>query len=307
MLKKLYSVLVLCLAATTLYAQEFNCKVVVMHDKIVGIDNAVFTAMQRNLTEFMNTHKWTNDDFATNEKIDINILFNLTGRVSGDNDGFSATMNIQSTRPIYNSSYTSPMINYSDKDIIFDFSQFIPVQFDDNHVTGTNPLASNLTAILAYYSYLVLGLDYDSFSPLGGTQYFKKAQNIVNNAPEGSGISGWKVLDGKNNRYWLIDQILNTRFEDIRKYWYTMHREGFDNMYTKPLESRQKIMSGIYKLATVNRENPSSVYVQFFFAAKSEEYIKLLSQTATPAERTPFITLLSQMDVPNTQKYNSIK
>jgi hypothetical protein len=307
MRKKLFSVIVFCIAGFAATAQEFDCKVDVKHDKILGVDAAVFTSMQRGLTEFMNTHKWTNDDFANNEKIEVNILFNLTGRVAGDVDGFSGTMNITSVRPVYNTSYTSPLINYIDKDVTFSFSQFVPLQFDDNHITGTNTLSSNLTAILAYYSYLILGLDYDSFSPLGGTQYFKKAQNIVNNAPEGSGITGWKVLDGNKNRYWLIDQILNTRFEEIRKYWYTMHREGLDNMYTKPDDSRRKIVAGIFKLSTVNRENPNSIYLQFFFNAKSDELMKIISQIPSRSERGPVLGLLSQMDVANTQKYNSLK
>ncbi len=306
MRKKLFSILFFCLSGFAGTAQEFNCKVDVKHDKIAGVDPIVFTTMQRNITDFMNTHKWTNDDYANNEKIDVNILFNLSSRVSGDNDGYSGTMNITSTRPVYNTSYTSPLINYVDKDVTFSFSQFVPLQFDDNHITGTNPLNSNLTAILAYYAYLVLGLDYDSFAPLGGTQYLKKAQNVVNNAPDGSGITGWKVLDGNKNRYWLIDQMLNTRFEEVRKYWYSFHREGLDNMYNKPEDSRKKVLAGIFKLSTVNRENPNSIYLQFFFNAKSDELIKLISQMPA-TDRAPILGLLSQMDVANTQKYNSLK
>jgi hypothetical protein len=306
MRKKLFSILFFCLAGLAATAQELNCKIDVKHDKITGVDVSVFTAMQRSIADFMNTHKWTNDDFDNNEKIDINILFNLTGRVTGDNDGYTGTMNITSSRPIFNTSYTSPTVNYVDKDITFSFSPFVPLQFDDNHITGTNPLSSNLTAILGYYAYLILGLDYDSFSSLGGTQFFKKAQNVVNNAPDGSGITGWKVMDGNKNRYWLIDQILNTRFEDIRKYWYTMHREGLDNMYTKPDDSRKKILLGISKLANVNKENPNSIYLQFFFNAKSDELIKIVSQVP-PADRGNVVTQLAQMDVANTQKYGAIK
>jgi hypothetical protein len=288
-------------------AQELNCKVEVKHDKITGVDVSVFNTMQRNIADFMNSHKWTNEDFANNEKIDVNILFNLSGRVSGDADGYSGTMNIQSTRPVYNTTYTSPMVNYIDKDIVFSFSQFVPLQFDDNHISGTNPLNSNLTAILAYYAYLILGLDYDSYALLGGTPYLKKAQNIVNNAPDGSGIVGWKVMDGTKNRYWLIDQMLNTRFEEIRKYWYSMHREGWDMMYNKPVDAKQKIFSGIFKLSAVNKENPNSIYMQFFFNAKSDEFLKLIPQMPGPAERTSVVGLLSQLDVANTQKYNAVK
>src|SRR5690606_12314692 len=139
--------------------------------------------------------------------------------------------NIQATRPVYNTSYNSSIVNFIDKEIAFTYSQFSPLTFDDNRVSGTNAMQSNLTAVLAYYTYLILGLDYDSFELNGGTSYFKKAQNVVNNAPEdGKKIMGWKAVDGNRNRYWIIDQILNPRFKVVREYWYTMHRDGLDNL-----------------------------------------------------------------------------
>lgn len=306
MRKKLFSVIILFICSLSVTAQELNCKVTVLHEKITGVDPAVFTAMQRQLTEFMNSHKWTTDDFAVSEKIECSFLINLTSRISGDNDGFNATIGIQATRPVYNSSYTTSTVNYVDKDVVFHFSQFNPLQFDDNSVTGSDPLASNLTALMAYYAYIIIGLDYDSFSLMGGTVYFKKAQNIVNNAPEGKSIPGWKAVDGTHNRFWLVDQLLNSRFDEVRKYWYTMHREGLDNLYTKPVEGRQKILAGIQRLYAVSKENPNSILMQFFFNAKCDEYVKILSQV--PAnDRAPFITLLTQIDVADANKYNSIK
>ncbi len=308
MQKKLFSVLVMCLLAIVSSAQELNCKVTVLHEKISGVDASVFSAMQKGISDFMNSHKWTTDDFAINEKIDVTLLINLTGRSSADNDAYNATLSIQASRPVFNSSYASPLVNYVDKDILFKFSQFVPLQFDDNNVSGTDPLSSNLTALLAYYSYLVIGLDYDSFSPDGGTVYLKKAQSVVNNAPEQSKtIAGWKSVDGTHNRYWIIDQLLNTRFQDVRNYWYTLHREGLDNMYNKPNDAKLKVVSGLYKLFSVSKENPSSVLIQFFFNAKSDEIAKVVGQLPTNADKTPYITMLSQMDVPNSAKYNSLK
>jgi hypothetical protein len=307
MLKKLFSFIIACAAGILpAFAQELNCKIVVMHDKITGVDAQVFTAMQRSLNDFMNTHKWTTDDYGTAEKIDCNILIALTGRISGDDNGFSATLSIQSTRPVYNSSYTSPIINYVDRDVAFDYSQFSPLQFDDNRVSGTNSMESNLTALLAYYSYMIIALDYDSFAPLGGTVYLKKAQNVVNNAPENGNIKGWKAVDGTHNRYWLTDQLLNTRFQDVRSYWYTLHREGLDNMYTKPDDARNKIFAGVTKLSDVNKENPGSLLIQFFFNAKGNEMLSLLSGLPKD-KRGPYITMLSALDVPNAAKYNSLK
>ena len=287
-------------------AQELNCKVTILHDKITGVDPQVFNSMQRAITEFMNGHKWTNDEFAPVEKIEVNIMFNLTSNnVGGDPDSYMGTMSIQASRPVFNASYTTTTINYVDKDIQFKYTQFNPLHFDDNQGSGTDPMSANLTALLAYYSYLVLGLDYDSFSPEGGTNELKKAQNVVNNSPEsGKSISGWKPVESTHNRYWIIDQLLNNRFQDFRTNWYSMHREGLDSMYTKPTEARTRILNGLKKLNKVNSENPSSVLIQFFFNAKSEEYLHLLAATPKP-ERATYITLLNAMDVPNASKYNS--
>jgi len=307
MYRKICSLLLAVICCNAAMAQELNCKVKVMHEKIQATDPQVFTTMERAILEFMNTRKWTTDDYQPAERIDVNILINLTGKISGDDDGYTATLNIQSSRPVYNSGYSSPLVNYIDRDFVFHYSQYNPLQFDDNRVNGTNPLESNLTAVLAYYAYIVIGLDYDSFSPNGGSLYLKKAQNIVNNAPEsGKSIAGWKAFEDKRNRYWLIDQLLSPRFQVWRSFWYTLHRECLDNMYNKPAEARQKILAGINSMAQLNRENPSSVIMQFFFAAKSDELLRIVAQM-TREERAPYLAALAQMDVPNAAKYNNLK
>ena len=286
-------------------AQELNCKVKVLSVAIQNVDKQVFTTMERSIADFMNTRKWTTDEFGTNEKIDVNIMINLTGKTP-DEDIYTGTINVQASRPVYNASYTSPTVNYMDRDFIFKYSQFTPLQFDDNRVAGNDPLSANLTAVLAYYAYVIIGLDYDSFAPKGGEDYFKKAQNIVNNAPEqGKSISGWKAVEGNRNRYWLADQLLNPRFADVRSYWYTMHRDGFDKMHQRPEEGKQKVLSGIAKLHQVNKDNPNSMLLQFFFNAKSGEFIKLVSQVPRE-QRMQYISMLSQMDVPNTGKYQAL-
>ena len=307
MLKRWLSVCMICLCCMVSHAQEFSCKVTIMHDKITGIDNAVYTGMQRAITEFMNGRRWTSDDFSPSEKIECNILINLTSNnVNGDPAGFAATLNMQSVRPVYNASYTTTMVNYVDKDLIFKYSEFNPLNFDDNRVSGIDALTGNLTATLAYYAYLMLALDYDSFSPNGGTALMKKAQNIVNNAPEGKGINGWKAMESNRNRYWIVDQMLNTRFQDVRTYWYTMHREGLDSMSVKPENARGRILTNIRKLYNVNKENPSSVLMQFIFNAKSDEFVRILGM-APKAERAQYITLLTALDVANSAKYNALR
>ena len=307
MLKRLLSVCVLCLCCALAGAQEFNCKVTVYHDKISGVDPQVFTAMQKAISDFMNTHKWTNDEFAGTEKIDCNMLIALTSNnANGDIDAYGATLSIQESRPVFNSSYNTTLMNFVDKDILFHFSQFNTLHFDDNQVSGTDPTSANLTALLAYYSYLMLALDYDSFAPDGGTQYLKKAQNVVNNDPESKGITGWKAVESTHNRYWLTDELLNTRFHDVRAFWYTMHRDGLDSMFTKPVEARNRILAGLKKLYNVNKENPSSILIQFLFNAKADEMEHILAGAPKP-ERGQYITLLDAMDVPNANKYNSLR
>lgn len=306
MRKKLFNILALCLLSATTQAQELKCIVKVMADRITGVDPQVFTTMEKTISDFMNTRKWTTDEFGVNEKINVNIMINLTKKVTVDGDDFVGTMNIQASRPVYNSDYTSPTVNYMDRDLAFNYSQFNPLQFDDNRVVYNTPMISNLSAVLAYYAYIIIGLDYESFSPNGGSVYFKKAQNIVNSAPEDKNITGWKAVENNRNRYWIIDQILNSRFQDLRNYWYMYHREGLDNMFTKPAESTQKILVGLNKLLQVQKENPGSILMQFIFAAKSDEYIRMLN-TLPKQERTQYAALLSQIDISNVAKYNNLK
>ena len=271
MVKLIHIVLFFCVAFTV-NAQELNCTVKVMSDGIrgQGADKEVFTNMQRAITEFMNSRKWTDDQFNPNERIECNILLNVSGQLQGVQNGFSATLTIQASRPVYNTSYKTQIIKYVDKDVQFAYNQFSPLQFNDNRVVGNNPYTSNLTAVLAYYTYLTIGLDYESFEAKGGQEFFKKAQNIVNNAPEqGKSISGWKAVEGNFNRYWIVDQMLNPRFQAMRSVWYSIHREALDNMYKEPEESRKIFLNSINSLSQLQRENPNAILLQFFFNAKS--------------------------------------
>lgn len=308
MLKKLFSTLIASiLLVTGAFAQEINCKVRVMHEKIQNVDKDVFNSMERGLSEFINTRKWTTDQFNTNEKIDCNIMINLTKALDVNDGTYEATLNIQASRPVFNSGYTSPTVNFVDREVRFRFNQFTPMQFDDNRVSGNDPLSANLTATVAYYIYLVLGLDYDSFSPDGGNDFYKKAQNIVNNAPEqGKIITGWKAVDGNKNRYWIVDQLLSPRFKEFRVVWYNIHRNALDNMSTKPEESRKIILDALPKLAQLNRENPGSILLQFFFNAKSDEFASVVAQLPKE-QRASYVSLLQQVDVANAAKYNNLK
>lgn len=287
-------------------AQEINCKVSIRRDRITNVDQQVFVDMERAIANFINSRKWTTDEFAPNEKIDCTIMFNLTAKLDGIPDAYEATMNIQATRPVFNTGYTTSLINFVDKEANFKFNQFSPLVFDDNRVSSTGEaITDNLSATLAFYIYIMLGLDYDSYSMNGGNVYYKKAQNVVNNAPEGKGVNGWKAVDGTKNRFWFVEQMLNPRFADFHKYWYTMHRLGFDVYYDKPAEAKKNILGGISTLQKLNRDNPNAILVQFFFNAKSTELLNLLGDMPV-AERQQYITQLSQADVTNAQKYQSL-
>lgn len=287
-------------------AQELNCKVKVLHEKIQNVDVQVFTAMERGIAEFINTRKWTGDDYNATERIECNMLLNITAHSDKDPDLFTATLSVTATRPVYNSSYTSPTINTVDKDVVFHFSQFNALTFDDNRVSGPDPLASNLTAVLAYYSYLILALDYDSFSPNGGTELLKKAQGVVNNAPEASNISGWKAFEDKRNRYWIVDQLLSPRYSGYRTAWYTYHREGLDVMWNKPAEGRAKALSALTTLQGILRDNQQSTLIASFFNAKSDEATRMVMQGGRE-ERTQYLNVLAQVDPANASKYNNLK
>src|SRR5438552_3414107 len=181
-------------------AQELQAKVTVLSQQIgTNVNKNIFTTLQTQLTNLINNRKWTGDVFQPQEKIQCNFLLNLQSVV--DDNTYKASLTIQAARPIYNSTYQSQLVNFQDADVTFKYIEYQPVEFNENRVGGTDPLAGNLTAVIAYYVYLILGLDYDSFKLKAGAEYFQRAENIVTNAPEERNISGWKSFDGTRNRY----------------------------------------------------------------------------------------------------------
>ncbi|KAA5532280.1 DUF4835 family protein [Taibaiella lutea] len=306
MMRKLFISFIGLLLATNVMAQDLKGIVEVNADRIQNVDPKVFDGLKKALNEFINNRKWTADNIKPAERIECNFLLTITKKAADDNI-FEANLNIQSSRPVFGSGYNSPMVNYIDRDVTFRFDQGQTLQFDDARVSGNDALSSNLTAIFAYYAYLIVGFDYESFSLKGGDDYFKKAQNVVSNAPEDTkAIKGWKAAENNRNRYWLIDQILNPRFAAFRPLYYSYHRKGLDMMSTKPEEARKVILDGIPTLTQINNDNPTSIFFQFYFNAKSIEYQNILMQTPV-ADRKDYVEQLCKMDVPNTSKYRSIR
>jgi hypothetical protein len=265
-----------------------------------NVDKKTFQTLQTSLNDFVNTRKWSSDNFKTQEKIDCSFLLNLES--SGDANVYKASLTIQSARPVFNASYASPIINYQDNDVVFKYAEFQQLEFSDTRVTGTDPLASNLTAVFAYWINMILGFDYDSFSPRGGNVYFQKAQNIINNAPEGRNISGWKAFDGTRNRYWLAENLLNSRYNMMHDAIYNYSRTGLDKLYDEEANARMQILNVLNLLNTFNVENPNTMVLQFFFQAKTQELIKVFSKAAPP-DKAKALELLQRLDVSSATKY----
>jgi hypothetical protein len=302
MKKYIVTLCILNLYTIQTQAQELFAKVIVNAEQIQGTDPKVFNTMAQDATTFINTRKWSNDAFDVKEKIECIFTIVLNKQIEGVEGGYLGRISVQATRPIYGTTYTSSLINFSDKDLAIKYIQFQPYDFNDNRVSGNDPLASNLAATLAYYCYIILGLDYDSFALKGGTDFYNKALNIVNNAPENKIISGWKATESQRNRYWLIDQLLNSRFVNMRTVFYQYHRMGLDMLSTETEKARSTINSLFPILQQVNSDNPTSMIMQFFMNTKSEEFRNFLSG-ASLSDRQKIVPIISQLDVANAAKY----
>lgn len=300
-MKKLVLVILIAFCVATLQAQELNARVSVMATRVGNnVNRNVFRTLQNALNTFLNNRKWTSDNFLTNEKIDCNFLLNLES--TNDANVYNATITVQAARPVFNSTYVSPLINFQDENFTFKYVEFQQLEFNENRVSGNDALVSNLTATLAYYAYLILGFDYDSFALRGGEPFFMKAQNIVNNAPEGRGISGWKAFDGVRNRYWLVENMMNSRYSIMHDVYYNYYRMALDRMYEDEKSARLEMMNVLNLLNNFNTDNPNTMINQFFFQGKAGELIKLFSK-ALPADKLRASELLQKMDITNSNRY----
>lgn len=286
---------------TIVKAQELRARVNVVSNRVGGnIDKKIFSTLQTALNNFINNRKWSQDNFSAEEKIDCSFFLNVES--TADANVYKASLTIQSARPVYNTSYLSPIINFQDNDIIFKYVEFQQLDFNENRVSGTDALSSNLTAVIAYYINIILGLDYDSFVQRGGDTYFQKAQNIVNNAPEGRNISGWKSFDGVRNRYWLTENLLNSRYTIIHDAYYNYYRLGIDKLYEDESTARTNILNVLNLLNRYSSENQNTMIQSFFFQGKTQELIKVFSK-ASPPDKIKALDFLQRIDISNASKY----
>jgi hypothetical protein len=286
-------------------AQELQAKLSVVASRVsTKVDKKVFQTLQTALLNFVNNRKWTNDTYQPQERISCNFLINIDQEM-GDNV-YKASLLVQAARPIYNTTYQSPTINFKDNDLVFRYVEFQPIEFNENRVQGNDPVAANLTAVLAYYINIILGLDYDSFALRGGNPFFQRAQNIVNNAPESRDIVGWKTFDGIRNRFRLIENLTDNRFALIHDAVYSYYRSGLDIFYDNEKDGRTGILKALNSLNTINQDNPNSMVMQFFFEGKSTELIQVFSR-ADEDVKVKARDLLTKLDITNINAYKELK
>lgn len=265
------------------------------------IDRKIFRTLETALTNFINNRKWSTDNFQPNEKINCQFVINL--EKMDEPNVFNASLTVQAARPVYATSYVSPIINFQDANVDFKYVEFQQMEFNDNRVSGSDALASNLTAVVAYYLYTILGFDYNSFSARGGDVYFQKAQNIVNNAPDASKIAGWKSYESKmRNRYWLSENLMNNRYAIIHDVYYTYYRKGMDVYYEDENMGRAEILNALIYLDNLSRENPNLMIVQFFMLGKANELIGVFKK-APQQDKARALDMLVRLDVTNSNKY----
>ena len=281
----------------TLYAQELRVDVTINTPKNQTADPQLYSTLELSLEEFMNNTKWTDDNFQEDERIEVNMQINITEEVSETQ--FNAELFVQAIRPIYGSRQSTAILEHADKEFGFGYTQFQPLEFNRNTFT------SNLTSFMAFYAYVILGLDYDSFELEGGTPYFQIAQDIVNTVPNGAAV-GWTSLDGQRNRYWVIESILSPRAGDYRSALYEYHRLGLDMMSSQPDVARQNISGAIQKMGAFNKSYLNAMSVQMFNNAKRDEIVDIFTGAGVNEKRAVH-SVMVRIDPANASKYSKIR
>ena len=295
-MKRIWLLIIICFMAQYLWAQELRCNISISSAKIQGANKTVFETMQSDLYEFMNNRKWTEHQYAQDERIECSFFINLDEQISSDE--FKGSIQVQLRRPVFNSSYQTVLLNIKDNDFQAKYVEYQTLEFNETSNKD------NLTNILAYYAYIILGMDYDSFSPEGGTEFFQKAQAIVNISQNAS-QKGWKAFESDRNRYWLVENILNKAYSGFRSCTYQYQRQGLDAMSDKAPEGRAVIAESLKSIQKVFRAKPSLYLLPIFFDAKSDELVNIFSQSF-PDEKNRVTVLLNECDPSNGTKYAKI-
>lgn len=292
-------ILILCLTtlvASNFFAQELEVAVTINTPKLQTADPKVFETLETTIQEFMNNQKWTDETYEEEERIKLDIVMTITEEVNATT--FKAEVALQSTRPVFGSTYETPMFKHQDKDITFSYEQFQPLEY-----SNTNYI-NQLSSIMAFYAYVVIGMDYDSFSQRGGEKYFQLAQDVVNRIPPtvASQVEGWRSVDGNRNRYWLVENLLTPRMATFRDVIYEYHRHGLDMMHQDAAVGRAVMTQTIEQLLDVNKNYPNSMIMQVFANTKSDEIIEIY-KASPPAEKSSIVKVMEKVDPPRASEY----
>ncbi|HOT88860.1 MAG TPA: DUF4835 family protein [Bacteroidales bacterium] len=290
---------VFLLSTNKAYSQELNCIVSVNTQQIQSSDKKIYETLQASIYEFMNSKKWTNYTYETEEKIECTIMLTISSKEA---DQFKGTLQVQSRRPIYKSAYNSVLLNMIDKDIQFNYIEYQPLDYNEGTFT------SNLTSLLAYYANLIIGYDFDSYQLLGGNPYFEKAQSIITSA-QSTADPGWKGYESSSqkNRYWLIENLLNNVYSPVREAVYNYHRKGLDMLIDNAVTGKAAITASFDKLKTVHENKPGSYLMQLFFIAKTDEILNIFTNnTISTTDKTKVVDICKKIDPTNSNKYNQI-
>ena len=278
-------------------AQELNSRVQILAPNISNIHKKNLDVLQNTIRDFLNNNKWTNETYLPQERVECNFVITITGW--DGSSAYSAEAQIQSSRPVYGSSYYSTLLNISDKDFNFNYNDGQTLDFSDQN------FLNNLSSLLGYYAYTIIGLDRDSFSNLGGTPFYAKAQNVLNVA-QTAGSKGWKAFDGLRNRFWLNENLLNNSFKGLRNFIYDYHLNGLDVLQDNPTNGSKKIIAMLPALQQMDKQKLGSIFPNVYFASKADEITNVLS-ASDPQNRIKAYNLLSEIDPANISKYEALK
>jgi hypothetical protein len=300
MRKIIFVLSVLLLNAYNVYSQEFNCRVKINDQQVQISDKSIFRGLEQRMQEFINNTRWTNEPIATQERIDLNIEIILSGYDQNSYE-FRASAIIQSRRPVFGSNYNTTLLSFNDENWDFKYQEQDRLEFQDGQFLG------DLSSLMSFYAYYVIGLDFDSFSLEGGSVYFNKAFQIANLAQQTSARAGWKPFERTvRTRYNLIDNILNERFRPLRNAYYIYHRKALDQFAKDPFQGRKQMMLALDQVKKVFKISPNTVMLLVFFDAKSDELVNVF-KGAEPIEKPKVIELLNEINIANISKYEKIK
>lgn len=267
-------------------AQELNCRVVVNADQVQTTERSIFQEMEVTFAEFINNRRWTEDQYDQEERINCNLILTISQMPSIGR--FEASVQVLSSRPVFNTDYESVLMNFADRDWTFEYVASQPIQFSEN------TFLDNISSLLAYYAYMIIGFDYDSFSELGGEDYFQKAWQVVINAQQ-SGYPGWEQFNSIRNRYWLAENLLSNEMEPIRRAQYQYHRQGMDILSEQPDEAHKSILESLGQIQKANNARPRSILTISFLDAKADELAQIFT-TGNPSERREAYNILTNID-----------